>query len=237
MPINLKQRTDEIEEMDDFAMEGPVLQDALKKLSLINKTLGGNNGIISGLKSLLLGQDKTKTYSIVDLGCGSGDILRVIADFARDNEIQVELLGLDANKYTITYAQVLSAGYSNIKYRVIDLFSEEFTHLKYDIAVSTLTMHHFEDKILLNFLSTIIKNANLGVVINDLHRSRAAYYLFHVVCLPFRLNKMSRNDGLISIKRGFKREDLERYSQELGLKSYSIQWKWAFRYQWIIRKT
>jgi hypothetical protein len=47
---------------------------------------------------------------------------------------------------------------------------------------------------------------------------------------------MSKKDGLISILRGFKREELEQFSKKANFKNYSIQWKWAFRYQWIIRK-
>jgi hypothetical protein len=47
---------------------------------------------------------------------------------------------------------------------------------------------------------------------------------------------MSRQDGLISILRGFKKEELLRFSEKLNFKKYKIQWKWAFRYQWIISK-
>ena len=44
---------------------------------------------------------------------------------------------------------------------------------------------------------------------------------------------MIKQDGLISILRAFKREELEHMSEKLNLKS-QISWKWAFRYQWII---
>jgi hypothetical protein len=47
---------------------------------------------------------------------------------------------------------------------------------------------------------------------------------------------MSREDGLVSILRGFKKDELIRFSEKLNLTNYKIQWKWAFRYQWIIRK-
>ena len=50
-------------------------------------------------------------------------------------------------------------------------------------------------------------------------------------------NEMSRDDGLVSILRGFKKKDLVNYSNELKFKNFQIQWKWAFRYQWIISKT
>jgi hypothetical protein len=47
---------------------------------------------------------------------------------------------------------------------------------------------------------------------------------------------MSREDGLVSILRGFKKNELEEFSKKLSLKNYTIRWKWAFRYQWIITK-
>jgi heme/copper-type cytochrome/quinol oxidase subunit 2 len=47
---------------------------------------------------------------------------------------------------------------------------------------------------------------------------------------------MSREDGLISILRGFRKLELEQFSKQMQFKNYTIQWKWAFRYQWIIIK-
>lgn len=236
MRVNLKNRTKEEEEMDDFGMEGSVLKDALDKLAKINKVLGGNSIIISGLKSLLKSAPEKKVYTIADLGCGNGDMLREVARYAGKNNIKVRLLGFDANSFTIKYAEKLSENYPDIQYSVIDLFSEEFKDLKYDIAITTLTLHHFDDETILKFLPTVIKNANLGVIINDLHRSKTAYYLFQLIAIIFRLNKMSKNDGLISIKRGFRKKEIEKYSADMCISNYSLQWKWAFRYQWIIRK-
>ena len=51
----------------------------------------------------------------------------------------------------------------------------------------------------------------------------------------FIKNKMIIHDGLISVLRSFKREDLIRMSNKLNRKP-QISWKWAFRFQWIITK-
>jgi hypothetical protein len=75
----------------------------------------------------------------------------------------------------------------------------------------------------------------LGIIINDLQRNAVAYRLFQLLCVTFRLNKMSREDGLTSILRGFKKEELVAFSDKLNFKKYSIHWRWAFRYQWIIQ--
>ena len=45
---------------------------------------------------------------------------------------------------------------------------------------------------------------------------------------------MSKEDGLVSILRGFKKPELQQFSKILNFKNYTIEWKWAFRYQWII---
>ena len=117
---------------------------------------------------------------------------------------------------------------------MIDIFSEEFKKLGYDIILCTLFLHHFKDDQLTSFLKPTLHNAKKGVVVNDLHRHRLAYYLFKIIGL-FIKNKMVREDGLTSILRAFKRKDLERISNELKAKA-TIQWKWAFRYQWILYK-
>jgi hypothetical protein len=80
-------------------------------------------------------------------------------------------------------------------------------------------------------------NASTGIIINDLHRSKTAYRLFKIISKIFGLNRMSTEDGLVSILRGFKKSDLKAFSKRLGFKKYSIAWRWAFRYEWIIYKT
>lgn len=232
--IDTKYRTDKIELMDDFSINGELLYDTLDKLASINKWLGGNQVTLSGLKLLLKGQSKKKYYTILDLGCGSGDILRSVARFGKKQGYQFTLIGIDANKDTVNYASLLSKAYENITYKHCDIFSEEFNELHYDIVLSTLFLHHFDEGKLEHLLSTILSKASLGMVVNDLHRNRLAYYLFKIVCLVIP-NKMVKEDGLTSVLRGFKQYELEAISMKLGASS-RIRWKWAFRYQWIIQQ-
>jgi 2-polyprenyl-3-methyl-5-hydroxy-6-metoxy-1,4-benzoquinol methylase len=118
----------------------------------------------------------------------------------------------------------------------LDIFSDEFNQLEYDIVLCTLTLHHFTNEQILNIITTFNNNAKSGIVVNDLHRSKLAYNLFKLICKVFNLSKMSREDGLVSILRGFKNQELEQFSKKINLKNYTINWKWAFRYQWIITK-
>lgn len=235
MALDTTHRTSREEIMDDFSMEGDELRDALDKIAKINQWLGGNKITLEGIKTLLNEQPTEKAVTIIDIGCGNGDMCRAIADFATQHRIDIDLLGIDANQYTINYAQACSTSYPNIQYTVMDVFSESFSALNYDIVVCTLTLHHFADNEIVSLLQLLSNKAKLGIVINDLHRSALAYRLFQLICFVFRLNKLSREDGLTSILRGFKRLDLERFSKQLHFQNYSINWRWAFRYQWIIK--
>jgi 2-polyprenyl-3-methyl-5-hydroxy-6-metoxy-1,4-benzoquinol methylase len=236
MSINTKYRTDTSEIMDDFTLEGEVLREALDKIAKINQFLGGNSLTLNGLKELILTVPKSKAITIVDIGCGNGDMLRVLSNYGKENNYSFNLIGIDANAFTVKHAIKLSESYSNITFKCEDIFEYDFSQLKCDILLCTLTLHHFKNPEIENLLTTFYANSKLGIVINDLHRSWLAYRLFQIICFLFKLNSMSREDGLTSILRGFKKEELETFSNKLGFKEYTIQWKWAFRYQWIIRK-
>lgn len=234
--LNTRHRTDNPEIMDDFTLEGDALKLALDKIAQINQLLGGNRLTLKGVAKLLKNESNLSSVTIVDVGCGNGDMLRKLADFGFQNNLNLELIGVDANLFSVNYAIDLSRNYPNIKYRCENIFNQSFNELKFDIVLCTLTLHHFNNDEIIQLLTLFNKNSRLGFVVNDLHRNSVAYRLFQGLCFVFRMNKMSREDGLTSILRGFKKSELIAFSEKLRFKKYSVQWKWAFRYQWIVEK-
>jgi hypothetical protein len=233
--VNTKYRSNEQEIMDDLSMEGDLLRNTLDQLVLINKRLGGNKVTIKGLHTLLKTEPKDVPISIVDLGCGSGDILRAVADYGRKNNFTFNLTGIDANEYTVNYARKLSVNYPEISYFYMDVQSIEFSGIRFDVVITTLFLHHFTDREIERLLIPIVNKISIGVVINDLHRCRTAYYLFKAVCL-FIKNPMVKKDGAVSVLRGFKKNELISISKKLNSTRSTIRWRWAFRFQWIIKK-
>jgi len=231
--VNTKYRSHDAELMDDFSLQGEALRDTLNKLGTINKWLGGNKVTIDGVFELLKDQPKDKTHTILDLGCGHGDLLRRIAKVGKEKGFQLQLIGIDANADAIDYAKSLSGNFKNISYHIVDVFSEEFKNLNFDIALSTLFLHHLNDSQVISMLNHLNKKAKIGVVINDLHRHQLAYFLFKFLGL-FIKNEMIVEDGLTSILRGFKKAEIKEFSSQLKLND-QLKWCWAFRWQWILR--
>lgn len=222
--------------MDDFSLDNDELTTALDDIAKINRFLGGNAVTLDGVKYLLKKLPEHSEITIMDFGCGSGDMLRMLSKYGAANSLKFNLIGIDANEATIRHAENCSADYKEITYLAEDIFKYDFSPYKIDIALITLTLHHFKDEDVLKILRTVNNLVTTGTVVNDLQRSKLAYRLFQAIIFIFRLDKMTADDGLISILRGFKKAELEKYASALNFKKYSIAWKWAFRYQWIIEK-
>jgi hypothetical protein len=130
----------------------------------------------------------------------------------------------------------LSVDFPEIQFKGLNIFSEEYKKEEFDIVLCTLTLHHFKDPEIIQLMQLFTDQSRLGVVINDLHRSKIAYRLFQAFCFVFIRNEIARKDGLISILRGFKKENIKKVSKHVTARKQDITWKWAFRYQWIIQK-
>ena len=231
--ISTKNRTDKEELMDDFSIGGDLLRDTLDKLENINRWLGGNLMTVKALKKVLKNHPKEQELIIADIGCGHGDILRDVAKFGRKNGYKMKLIGMDANPTAIAYANELSTEFPELSFKTEDIFSEAFKNRKFDVVLATLFLHHFKEAQLVSFLGNILKQTKIGIVVNDLHRHKLAYYLFMLLSV-FIKNNMIIEDGLTSVLRGFKRNELVHISNKLKVKP-QISWKWAFRFQWILK--
>ncbi|MGB3775772.1 MAG: methyltransferase, partial [Leeuwenhoekiella sp.] len=124
--------------------------------------------------------------------------------------------------------------FPEISFRNEDILKIKNSSQHFDIITSTLTMHHFTNDEILDFLRCFDDRAKLGWVINDLQRSRVAALLFRGFSGIFMKTEIARYDGLVSIGRAFKKKELITFARKLGLENYQLRWRWAFRYLWIV---
>ncbi len=231
--MDLSERSKEIELMDGFQGTENELELVLTDINRVNAVLGGNAITLEAVFRLLRKHPK-KSYTILDVGCADGNMLREIALRARKAKIIIKLIGLDLNDLSLVIAKKKSLKFPEIEYLNQDVFTLE--NMDLDIVITTLTLHHFRDRDIPKFLHRFSEMASIGVVINDLQRSRLAYYLFRAFSVIFIKTYTAKHDGLISILRGFKKKELQNFADQLPNIDHQISWKWAFRFRWVLQK-
>lgn len=231
MDISLRSRAHEL--MDDPNMGFEELKNAYIDINRCNKWLGGDNITINAVWKLIK-EDRTKSYTILDMGCGDGTMLLKLSNFLNKNHVSHDMIGVDLRDDVLQIAREKTKAYANIEFSKMDILKAD-SSFKCDILINTLTMHHFEEERIDAFLKQFVKLTRTGVVINDLHRSRLAYYLFRVFSHLFLSTKVARYDGLVSILKGFKKQELVTLSNKIPGVMHIIKWKWAFRYVWIMK--
>jgi hypothetical protein len=121
-----------------------------------------------------------------------------------------------------------------LRYRVSDIFSDEFRQRRYDIITASLFCHHFTDEALMRLFRQWHEQARLAVLINDLQRHWFAYYGIKSLTTLLSRSELIKHDGPLSVLRAFRRQELERLLAQAGIERYELRWRWAFRYQLII---
>jgi ubiquinone/menaquinone biosynthesis C-methylase UbiE len=235
-----KHRSQQPELMDDLNLSGEALRKNLDELEIINHWLGGNQVVTNALTKVLRKQPATRPANqpirIADIGCGGGDILRVVARWAQRQHQQVTLMGIDANDFMVTYARRKCQSFSNIHIVQEDIFSPGFQEQQFDVIICSLFCHHFTDAQLIQMWQQLYQQATRAVIINDLHRHPLAYYSIKWLTKFFSSSYLVKNDAPLSVLRAFQKPDIQSILNNCNIKNYSLRWQWAFRWQLILYK-
>jgi SAM-dependent methyltransferase len=231
---DFSKRSDGLEVMDDLNCSGAVVNQTLKELDVINQLLGGNTVTLQGLYTLLKKNKVKGPLHVADLGCGSGEVLRIIAHRFRTVYPQSAFTGIDANANIADYARQHVADSPEISILAEDISNDEFRLKRFDVILATLFFHHFTSEQLVQIFQKLKDQATVGIVINDLHRHWLAYYSIKLLTSVFSKSSMVKYDAPLSVLRGFRKKELEDILYKAGIKHYSLKWKWAFRWSLII---
>lgn len=203
----------------------------MQELDFINTWLGGHRITITGLKKLITPESFKAfhgAFTICEIGCGDGNNMKVVKKYCESRKIPVRLIGVDINPHCIEFARSKpeNAGMEFISsdYKIAAL------PVTPDIVFSSLFCHHFTDDEMLDILYWMNSKSRLGFFINDLHRHALAYYSIKYLTGAFSKSYLVKNDAPLSVLRGFNRAEVESLLNKAGIHSYSLQWKWAFRW-------
>lgn len=142
------------------------------------------------------------TYRVLDMATGSGDIPRLMIDWAKERGIMLRVDAVDFHPATLEVARNLSVGYSGIDFVRADartFYREE----KYDIVCCSLALHHFSEEDAVAILRRCRDLSRRHVLVADLERSLwTSAGVFLVTALLYR-EPMTKHDGRLSARRAF----------------------------------
>jgi SAM-dependent methyltransferase len=223
--LDFSRRADLTELMDERCSREE-MKACLRDLARVNRWFLGYRPVLHWLGRLRL-HEAQQPIRILDVGCGYGDGLRRIGEWAQENRISVKLTGCDLNPDAIAIAEEASGQARGVEWVAADVFSLDRLG-SVDLVVSSLFTHHLGENQIVRFVRWMEDHAGHGWFINDLSRAAIPYWLFKGFAKLAGLHRFVQHDGPVSFRRAFVAGDWRRMCAAAGLEpsEYRIEaWK------------
>jgi len=217
-----KQRSYELEHLDKGDYTPEEYEGCIIELQRVNRWLGDTRAMRNSLlKDIAAAQ--LQSVSVLDVGAGSGELLRVIAEWAMETKRAARLVGLELNERSAREIVAGSKQYSQISSVRGDAFRVPFRDRQFDYVICSLFTHHFRDPQVVNLLQEMARVARRKIFVIDLHRNVVAYTFFTTIAKLFLHNRLIREDGALSILRSFTPDEFRTLGDKAKLKNVTVE--------------
>lgn len=163
------------------------------------------------------------SFSLLDVACGFGDLLRRIRRWSTRRGIDARLAGIDLNPWSMRAASAATPHSAAISWHTGDVFQHAPC---YDFIVSSQFTHHLADDEIVRFIHWMDAHAIRGWFISDLHRHWLPYHGFGMLAWAAGWHRFVRSDGRISIARSFVPADWRGLTRTAGLVPDDVEIRW-----------
>ena len=222
--IDLSRPIDAEEQMDAPDLPAHVYAAVLRDLSSVNSWTMAARPTLTFLNKLGRRGD---TLRILDVGFGSGDMLRRIHRWSVRRGVAVDLVGIDLNPRSAGIAREATLPDMAIDYRTGDY--AELGAEGWDVILSSLVAHHMTRPQLIAFVQFMEMQARRGWLVNDLMRHRIAHMGYPLLARIMRWHPIVRQDGTLSIARSFRPPEWQTLLAEAGIDQAHVRRAFPFR--------
>ncbi|HEX7518174.1 MAG TPA: methyltransferase domain-containing protein [Chthoniobacterales bacterium] len=156
---------------------------------------------------------------VLDLATGSGDIPRLVIDYARRVGAKATVDAIDRQSSTLEIARGLSADYPEIDFKQGDVlfFGEDG---QYDIVLCSLALHHFDEAAAVRLLERCRHLSRRFVLISDLRRGFLATVGVYLLTALIYRESMTRTDARLSAERSFSFREFGLLAERAGWRNF-----------------
>lgn len=206
MPYYLAKRdTESTERMDDPNCDRVELENTYRQFHIINALIARWYYIYK--RMILPNIDSSGTTSILDIGFGGGDIPIKLAQWARKDDVQLSVTGIENDSRAYEFVQKNEIP-QNVEFRLISSTALLKEGKQFDFVISNHLLHHLDTNNLKRLLSEAKSLSQRMVIFNDIRRSDIGYLLFNLFSRPVFRSSFITSDGLTSIKRSYTVDEL-----------------------------
>jgi SAM-dependent methyltransferase len=192
------------------------LERDLQRLRQLNRWFGSYRLVLKFMRRWIKPGARLR---VVDLATGSGDIPRLLVDFARNIGAHIELDAVDRQSATLQIARKLSAGYPEISFHEADILGWHCAQ-DYDIALCSLVLHHFGDADAVSVLRRCRELSKRFVLVSDLRRGFLLRVGVHLLTAAIFREPMTRFDARLSAQRAFSFPEMRQLAIRAGWQNF-----------------
>jgi 2-polyprenyl-3-methyl-5-hydroxy-6-metoxy-1,4-benzoquinol methylase len=168
---------------------------------------------------------------VLDVACGGGHLLVSLARRAARARLAAEWMGWDLSPVAIEYARTLAdrAGVEGVRVERADALRDPMP-AAVDVVVSTLFLHHLDDRDARVLLRRMGRAARHAVVVSDLRRSALGAAFTWVGCRLLSRSDVFHVDGMRSVAAAFTTDEARTLAQRAGLAGARVSQIWPQRW-------
>jgi ubiquinone/menaquinone biosynthesis C-methylase UbiE len=223
-----KQRSHKLEYIDTGDYTAQEYEACIGELQLVNRWMGDAHSLRTTLFRDVEAH-RLQSFSVLDVGAGSGELLRVTAAWARETKRRFRAVGLELNERSAESINEESERFDEITAVRGNALKLPFAESQFDYVICSLFTHHFVDEQVVQILGEMSRVARRRIFVIDLHRHPIAYLLYTTLGKVVLHNRLLRHDGALSILRSFKSDELLALAQRAGLRDVSIERRFPYR--------
>src|SRR5260370_11404050 len=170
-------------------------------IARVNGLFGGRMVTMIHVKRLLAALPADHLITVLDVGTGAGDIPRALVRWARSEGRRIRVVALDRDADTLKIAARVVRDYPEITFLRGDALSLPIRAGSVDLTISAMTLHHLEPDAGVRYLAEMDAAARVGMIVNDLVRTRITHAVVLLVTRVITRLSCSRHDGPLSVRR------------------------------------
>ena len=213
------ERLTNVAELLDGPLDDPAALDGnLRDLRRINRWLGGVALSAAAIEAVAAHRVE---LTLLDVGTGGADIPAALIELANQRHRRVHVVGIDSRPEILAAAlraRPAIATIDGLELHVGDGRRLPFADRAFDVAHASLVLHHLEPPAAVDLLRELGRVARLGVVVNDLDRTRIGWIGACLLGHLLTANRYTRHDAPLSVQRAYRPDEMATMLGRAGLR-------------------